>query len=194
MCGDHCSVHAPSDDKAKEFSSKCKHEHTYECERCEELESVLDDIGEVLTNVEMDEEERSRLQFEYKESVRNIKAWEVHLLRSINQEEAKQYAMQQLNEDTRCDNGLGKFLPVQFREQMSDFFGKRGRSWHISAVITAASATDRKYEVECFVHILNSCNQNNFAVLSIIEDLLHNVKQEYPAVTKAYLRSDNAGC
>ena len=34
---------------------------------------------------------------------------------------------------------------------------------------------------------------HNFAVLSIIEDLLHKVKQEYPLVSSAYLRSDNAG-
>lgn len=196
QCSDHCSVHALSDDKSKEFRKKCKHKHTHECERCEDLESVLDDIGEAVTNVDVDEEEKARLKFEYKESVRNIKAWKAHLLRSINQEEAKQYAMQQLNKDTCLVimDWAMKFLPVQFREQMSDFFGKRGRSWHISAVITTAAGTERKYEVVCFVHILNSCNQDNFAVLSLIEDLLHKVKQEYPAVTKAYLRSDNAGC
>ena len=68
-----------------------------------------------------------------------------------------------------------------------------GRSWHISAVITRA-AVESKHEVECFVHIFNNCTQNSFAVLSIIEDLLHKVKQEYPVVTTAYLRSDNAGC
>ena len=34
----------------------------------------------------------------------------------------------------------------------------------------------------------------SFAVLSIIEDLLHQVNQEYPLVTTAYLRSDNAEC
>ena len=85
-----------------------------------------------------------------------------------------------------------KFLLVQYREQMSVFFGKRGRSWHISAVITRATV-ESKHEVECYVHIFNSCTQNSFAVLSIIEDLLHNVKQEYPVVTTAYLRSDNAG-
>ena len=76
---------------------------------------------------------------------------------------------------------------------MSDFFGKRGRSWHISAVITRATVKS-KHSVECFVHIFNNCLQNSFAVLSIIEDLLHKVKQEYPLVTTAYLRSDNAGC
>jgi len=72
-------------------------------------------------------------------------------------------------------------------------FGKRGRSWHISAVITRATV-ESKHEAECFVHILNNCSQNGFAVLSIIEDLLHNVKQEYLVVTTAYLRSDYAGC
>ena len=53
---------------------------------------------------------------------------------------------------------------------------------------------ESKYEVECFVHIFNNCSQNSFAVLSIIENLLHKVKQEYPVVTTVYLRSDNAGC
>ena len=86
-----------------------------------------------------------------------------------------------------------KFLPVQYREQMSDVFGKRGRSWPISAVITRATV-ESKHEVECYVHIFNNCSQNSFAVLSIIEDLLLKVKQEYPVVTTAYLTSDNAGC
>ena len=62
---------------------------------------------------------------------------------------------------------------------MSDCLGKRERSWNISAVITRATA-ECKHEVECYVHIFNNCTQNSFAVLSIIEDLLHNVKQEYP--------------
>ena len=86
-----------------------------------------------------------------------------------------------------------KFLPVQHREQMGELFGKRGRSWHISAVITRATV-ESKHEVECFVHIFNNCTQNSFAALSIIEDWLYNVKQKYPVVTTAYLRSHNAGC
>jgi len=53
---------------------------------------------------------------------------------------------------------------------------------------------ESKHEVECYVHIFNICSQNSFAVLSIIEDLLHKVKQENPVVITAYLRSNNAGC
>lgn len=71
---------------------------------------------------------------------------------------------------------------------MSEFFGKRGLSWHISAVVSKKS---EKFDVECFVHIFNSCTQNNYAVVSILD---HLFKLEYPSVKKAYLRSDNAGC
>ena len=72
------------------------------------------------------------------------------------------------------------------------FFGKMGRSWHISAVISRANV-ESNHEVECFVHIFNNCTQNSFAVLSI-SNLLHKVKEEHPVVTIVYLRSDNAGC
>ena len=149
----------------------------------------------MLDKGEMSEEERSRLKSEYTESMRNIKAWKAHLIRSSNQDEAKLDVLQKLDESSCLIvmDWAMKFLPVQYREQMSDFFGKMGRSWHISAVITSATV-ESKYEVDYFVHIFNSCTQNSFAVLSIIEDLQHKFKQEYPAVAKAYFRSDNAGC
>ena len=195
QCSDHCIVHALSDNNAGEFRGECEHQHNHECERCQSLEEVLGEVAEMLEKADMMDEERVRLRFEYSESVRSIKAWKAHLLRSSNQDEAKQEALQKLDENSCLVimDWAMKFLPVQYREQMSDFFGKRGRSWHISAVITRA-AVESKHEVECFVHIFNNCTQNSFAVLSIIEDLLHKVKQEYPVVTTAYLRSDNAGC
>ncbi|CAB4024261.1 Transposon Tf2-6 poly [Paramuricea clavata] len=50
------------------------------------------------------------------------------------------------------------------------------------------------YEVECFVHIFNSCTQNNYTIASIFEHLFRSIKAEYPLIHKAYIRSDNAGC
>ena len=85
-----------------------------------------------------------------------------------------------------------KFLPLRYRERMSEFFGKRGKSWHVSAMITRRIAG--KLEVECFVHIFELCTQNSFAVASIIENLLAKIKREYPQVDSAFFRSDNAGC
>ena len=126
---------------------------------------------------------------------RALHAWKAHLLRSVNQEEAKQNALTQLDEETCLIimDWAMKYLPQHYREQMSEFFGKRGRSWHISAVITR-SQEEGRCEVECFVHLFNTCKQNSFEVMSVIEHLLRTIKIEYPSINKAFLRSDNAGC
>ena len=175
-CSDHSTVQALSDSSAWEFRGECNHQHCYECERCESLEGVLKEVAEMQDNADMTEEEKVRLRFEYTESVRNTQAWKAHLLRSGNQDEAKQHILKKLDENSCLVimDWAMKFLPVQYREQMSDFFGKGGRCWYISAVITRATV-ESKHEVECYVHIFNNCTQNSFAVLSIIEDLLHNV-------------------
>ena len=70
-----------------------------------------------------------------------------------------------------------KYLPQRHREQMSDFFGKRGRSLHVSAVITKHT---EKFQVEFFVHLFDNCTQNSFAVAPIIEHLLKTIKKESP--------------
>ena len=75
----------------------------------------------------------------------------------MNQEDAKQDTLDKLNEGICLIvmDWAMKFLPHHYREQMSEFFGKRGRSWHISAVITKSTA--EKFQVECFVHLFNTC-------------------------------------
>ena len=73
-------------------------------------------------------------------------------------------------------HGLGmKYLPQHYREQMSEFFGKRGRSWHISAVITR-SLVEGKCQVEYSVHLFHNSKQNSFAIMSVIEHLLNTIK------------------
>ncbi|KAK3697374.1 hypothetical protein QZH41_002024 [Actinostola sp. cb2023] len=194
-CSDHCTVHALSDpsDNATEFRDDCMHNHSFKCERCEMLQNVLTEIVKEVEVADMSDERSARMTFDYQESVNRINAWKAHLLRSLNQEEGKQDVLSQLDDETCLIvmDWAMKFLPHHYREQMSEFFGKRGRSWHISAVITKSA---QKYEVECFVHIFNTCTQNGFAVASVIEHVLKTLKQEYPLISKAFLRSDNAGC
>ena len=45
-----------------------------------------------------------------------------------------------------------------------------------------------------FVHILDQCSQDWFAVLSVIENLLDEIVQTTPEIKQIFLRSDNAGC
>ena len=84
-----------------------------------------------------------------------------------------------------------KLLPMYFRERMTDFFGKRGRNWHVSAVVTKVND---ELSVECFVHVFDNCAQNWFAVASILEHVLTRIKSEEARLHKARIRPDNAGC
>ena len=64
QCGDHCIVHALSDSNAGEFREEYDHQHSYECERCESLEGVLEELAGMLDKVNIKEEERAMLKFE----------------------------------------------------------------------------------------------------------------------------------
>lgn len=192
-CADHCTTYALSDANEERFARKCLQAHDVHCNNCMSLEKVVQDIQDKIDSASMSAEEKNRNKHECKQNVDAIKAWKAHLLRTVNQEEAKQDALSALDDETCLIvmDWAMKFLPQRYRERMSEFFGKRGRSWHVSAVITKKEG---KLESECFVHILDTCTQNSFAVASIIEHLLKFIKQETPQIQNAYLRSDNAGC
>ncbi|KAK3719183.1 hypothetical protein QZH41_007785 [Actinostola sp. cb2023] len=182
---DHCTVYSLSDTGSIDYSIPCDHDHTTTCERYNQLETTLQEILTTINSVEMTQDQKARVMFQYTECTQAIHAWKAHLLRSINQEEAKQDALAKLDDETCLIviDWAMKFLPQHYREQMSEFFGKRGRSWHISAVITKK---DDKFEVECFTHIFNTCVQNSFAVASVLEHLLQAIKQEYPRIGRAF--------
>ena len=84
-----------------------------------------------------------------------------------------------------------KFLQMKFHEKQSEWFAKRGIDWHICSVIARKGD---KLEVSSYAYLFNSCSQDWFAVLSILENLMSVIKSSNPGITKAYLRSDEAGC
>ena len=176
-CKDHCFTYSLSDANNKEYQSKCIHKHDIECDRCESLEHVLNEVQAKIKAIPIDKEQKNRMQYDYDQCDTAIRAWKAHLLRTVLQEEAKQDAMSKLDEQTCLIivDWAMKFLPIKYRENMCDFFGKRGLSWHISAVVTKNEA---KYEVECFVHIFNFCIQNNYAVASIFDHLFKTIRAE----------------
>ncbi|KAI8484508.1 hypothetical protein Bbelb_377790 [Branchiostoma belcheri] len=140
------------------------------------------------------EEQKSRLCFTFEQARLAVHNWKAHLLRSVNQDLAKYSSLQQLDPQSALIvmDWAMKFLPLKYREQMTDFFGKRGRSWHVAAVITKGD--DEKYNVESFVHIFNNCRQDWAAVCAIVQSVLQTIKSENPALSRVFLRSDNAVC
>ena len=121
--------------------------------------------------------------------------WKAHIVRSVNQELAKQDALENLDESSALIvmDWAMKYLQVRYREKQSDWYGKRGMSWHVSSVVTK-DTDNQTVKVTSYVHLFDPCSQDWFAVASIIEDLLGQIKTDMPNIKNARIRSDEAGC
>lgn len=84
-----------------------------------------------------------------------------------------------------------KFIPQKYRESQTDWFGKRGISWHISVVYWKLNGV---LQWQGFVHIIQSSSQDSCAVVAIMQDVLVALKQQNPSIKTAYFRQDNAAC
>lgn len=114
-------------------------------------------------------------------------------MRTTNQERAKQEILQNLDPSSNLIvmDWAMKFRQIRFREKQSDWYGKRGLSWHVSSVVSCDELMG-ELQVTSFVHLFDQCTQDWFAVASVIEHLLTYLKANN--VQRVHLRSDEAGC
>ena len=190
---DHCSMYALSDSKESPFKSTCNHSHDKRCMQCETLKDVLEKVENCFVDCEVSPEELDDLTYSCRQAVDSIKGWKAHQLRSCRQDEARTSILNTLDERSVhvTQDWAMKFLPQKYRESQSDWFGKRGISWHISVV---ARKMKQCFQHQAFVHVLENCKQDSYTVVRIIEHTLRTLKHEHPELTTAFLRQDNAGC
>ena len=147
---DHCRVFALSDPKEPAF-------HEDSCDRCDQLASTLCEIESALTaqadNLLPDVNEE--LAFMVKQAKANILAWKAHILRSMNQDAARVDVLESLDKSSVfvVQDWAMKYLPKKYRESESDWFGKRGISWHISVAFKKLSD---QFQMLSFVHIFQT--------------------------------------
>ena len=70
-----------------------------------------------------------------------------------------------------------KFQQLRYREKQSDWYAKRGLSWHISTVISKDVEKD-SLELQSYAHLFDTCQQDWFVVSSIIENTLKVIKTQ----------------
>ncbi|CAG2239647.1 unnamed protein product [Mytilus edulis] len=194
-CADHCINWALSDTKEKEYAVECDHLHDLVCDRCNLLPDVLqmliDRVNNTseLTNEEKEEHLRDLEACSYK-----IELWKAHLLKTVNQDEARTKIFDDLNENSAVIviDWAMKFLPALHREKMTDFFGQKGLSWHVAVAIF--KDCDQNLKHNTFVHCFHSVKQDWFTVASIMEHLISHMKSVIPSLKEVSVRSDNAGC
>ena len=70
--------------------------------------------------------------------------WKAHILRAAHQDSAKRDIIDHLS--TRqvllIMDWAMKFLPASFRETQRDWFGKKGKSWHVTVAVTRSDCND----------------------------------------------------
>ena len=127
---DHCRAYALSDPKDKDYQMTCPHDHLETCDRCELLTSVLADIHDALekmSNSNVSRDVIEELTFIEGQAKQNILAWKAHLLRCVNQDEARLEVIYALDESSvlLVQDWAIKFLPRKFRESYSSGRKKR---------------------------------------------------------------------
>ena len=147
-CKDNCRKFVLSDPVEKDFKEDCDHGHHLRCYMCEDLKDVMNDIKQQILESSASmysKEYQEDLLYDFEQARTDILQWKAHILRSVNQDKAKQDAIRNLNESLVVMDWAMKFLQMKYREKQSDWFAKRGISWHVSTVIfkqdTSSDAT-----------------------------------------------------
>lgn len=197
-CADHCRKFALSDNCDPDFQVVCTHQHIENCDQCQTLKAVLDEVEAEIRSSSWNpynQEHREDLLYDFERARSDIQQWKAHVLRSINQDEAKQDVLKMEDSSSALIvmDWAMKFLQLKYRERQCDWYGKRGLSWHISTVISF-NASSEGLQLKSYAHLFDSCQQDWFAVCSILENLLKAIKTENPEIESVYLRSDGAGC
>ncbi|CAC5380307.1 unnamed protein product [Mytilus coruscus] len=196
QCADHCTPFAPSDSVDHNFATKCNHSHTQSCEKCKLVDSCVNIVEKAFSNLDIPKTLSDEISYELENGARNVLEWKRHLLRTVHQDGARNDVLSDLKDNQGLlimDWGM-KFLPFIYRETQSDFFGKKGISWHFSCLVLRSPIDREKLDLFCYVHILEDGSQGWFSIANILVHLLHEFKSEKPLLEELFLKSDNAAC
>ena len=183
---DHCRQYALSDPTDWDFQVLCDHQHTDQRDHCDVMGEALLDIKNALammTEGNISAEAKEELRFIADQAISNIHAWKAHLLRSLNQDQARLDIIDELDESSvlLVEDWAMKFLPRKYHESQHDWFGKHGLSWHVT-VATRKMVPPQQLQMMMFVHVFQSCSQDSNAVLAIMENVIGKLKAVMPAL------------
>ena len=101
-------------------------------------------------------DKREELQHDLSCAAPSIEDWKSHVLRSVHQDAAKSEIVDSLkpSQVLLIMDWAMKFIPTSFRETQRDWFGKKGKSWHLSVAITKAEDGTIEVEIMCLLFCL----------------------------------------
>lgn len=132
--------------------------------------------------------------FKYFQGVRAVQEWKKHVLRTVNQNDARKDILENLEDHEILleRDWAMKFIPMQYRESQSNWFGKRGLSWHIT-VGTFRNGKAMEVNTHTIIHIFDAATQDAHTSNAILKNSLMNFQEMNPSLKEANIESDNAG-
>ena len=188
---DHCRPYALSHASDPDYVKSCKHEHDLVCDRCNLFPAAVHEIESALGEDDISLEEKVEMKFIVTQAKKNIEAWKAHLLRSVNQDQARLDILDKMDDTSVLvilDWAI-KFIPRRYRESQADWFGKRGISCSV-----AMRKIDGKLQNLTLVHVFDKSNQDSLYVLAVIDDVIFQLKRKIPGLKCVNFRQDNAAC
>ena len=134
------------------------------CPQCDEITLCLETIHLTVKDDKSlnfySQTQQDDLMYDIEKSSNAIIQWKAHIMRSVNQESAKQDILIKLDQSSCLIvmDWAMKFLQLRYREKQSDWYGKRGLSWHMSSVISHSQSD--KAEVISYAHLFDQCAQD----------------------------------
>lgn len=121
--------------------------------------NISDAIAVMLTSSALSifsPDKREELQHDLSCAAPSIEGWKAHVLRSVHQDAAKSEIIDNLKPSQMLliMDWAMKFIPTSFRETQRDWFGKKGKSWHLSVAITKAEDGTIEVGIMCLLFCL----------------------------------------
>ena len=81
---------------------------------------------------------REELNYDVESALPKLEDWKAHIVRAVHQDAAKSFVVDNLSgsQVLIIMDWAMKFLLISFRETQRDWFGKKGKSWHVTVAIT----------------------------------------------------------
>jgi len=193
-CSSHCRQFALSDPASNDFSTSCDHDHIQNCETCNLLKKVIVKTESLIScSQNLDNEEKDVLLYEVEKCEGQILAWQSHLIRSVQQNQAKRFIVEHLDNETGYiifDYAM-KFLPMKYREKQSEWYGKTGISWHVCVLIAKIDGILVK---QTYCSFIENGTQDAFTSACLYIHNLDEIQHDFPSLKFIYDKSDNASC
>ena len=95
-----CVKFALSHPNDEDLQEKCEHEHPSACSHCVELSVGLDKVEQAIKGEHTQfyrKEQQEDMLYDFQRSAKAVNHWKSHIMRSANQERAKQDILEQLD-------------------------------------------------------------------------------------------------